>query len=44
MCGDWRFSALVDPYLACATSSPFGAPNTKSIPVRTVRIAGLQEE
>jgi cold shock protein len=25
-----------------ATSSPFGAPNMKSIPVRTVRIAGCR--
>lgn len=31
-------------YLAYATSSLFGAPNMKSIPVRTVRIAGLQGE
>jgi CspA family cold shock protein len=29
-------------YPAYATSSPFGAPNMKSIPVRTVWIAGLQ--
>jgi hypothetical protein len=31
-------------YLAYATSSLFGAPNMKSIPVRAVRIAGLQGE
>jgi hypothetical protein len=31
-------------YLAYATSSLFGAPNMKSIPVRTVWIAGLQGE
>ena len=30
--------------LAYATSSRFGAPNMKSIPVRTGRIAGLQGE
>jgi CspA family cold shock protein len=29
-------------YLAYATSSHFGAPNVKSIPVRTGWIAGLQ--
>jgi CspA family cold shock protein len=29
-------------YLAYATSSLFGSPNMKSIPVRTVWIAGLQ--
>jgi hypothetical protein len=32
------------PYLAYATSSRFGAPNLKSIPVHTVWIAGLQGE
>jgi hypothetical protein len=31
-------------YLAYATSSLFGAPNMKGIPVRTVWIAGLQGE
>jgi hypothetical protein len=31
-------------YLDYATSSPFDAPDMKSIPVRTVRIAGLQGE
>ena len=44
ICRQRRFSAWVDPYLAYATSSPFGPANMKSIPVRTVRIAGLQEE
>lgn len=32
------------PYLAYATSSLFGAPNLKSIPVHAVWIAGLQGE
>jgi hypothetical protein len=32
------------PYLAYATSSRFGAPNLKSIPVHAVWIAGLQGE
>ena len=44
ICGRRRFSAWVNRYLAYATSSPFGAPNMKSIPVRAVRIAGLQGE
>jgi cold shock protein len=32
------------PYLAYATSSHFGAPNMKSIPVHAVWIAGLHGE
>jgi hypothetical protein len=43
LCSTALFS-VGQSYLAYATSSLFGAPNMKGIPVRTVWIAGLQGE